>query len=109
MATMLDFSKAKKPTLPIKLPDDTIVHVYTPSKRMLEELLNVKDQLDGATQNDPDSINQLYDIAARLMSNNKTNRQMTGDDLGAMLDVGDIVTFFRVYTEFISELSTAKN
>lgn len=109
MATVLDFSKAKKPTLPIKFPDNSVIHVYTPSKRMLEQLLSIKDQLDGAAQNDPDSINQLYDIAARLMSNNKTGRQMTGDKLGEMLDVGDIVTFFRVYTEFINELSAVKN
>jgi hypothetical protein len=109
MSTVLDFSKAKKPTLPIKFPDNSVIHVYTPSKSMLEQMLNIKDQLNGATQNDPDSINQLYDIAARLMSNNKTARQMSGEELGEMLDVGDIVTFFRVYTEFIAELSAAKN
>lgn len=109
MSTVLDFSKAKKPTLPIKFPDNSMIHVYTPSKRMLEQMLDIKDQLDGAARNDPDSINQLYDIAARLMSNNKTGKQIAADWLGEMLDVSDIVTFFRVYSEFIAELSAAKN
>lgn len=109
MAKMLDFTKAKKPTMSIKLPDESTIQVYTPSKAMLEELVGIKDQLDEAIRDDRESLDELYNIAAKMMSNNKLGRKFTAEKVAEMLDVSDIVLFFRAYTEFIAELSKEKN
>jgi len=107
MPKILDLSK-KKPALPIKLPDDTLIRVYTPSKAMLEEFISIGAQIDRASD-DADALNQLYDVTARLLSNNAGGRKLSTKEVSEMLDVGDVIVFFRAYTEFITELSKEKN
>ena len=109
MAKVLDFSKAKKPTLPVKLPDESTVFVCVPTKGMLEELVGIKDQLDDVVQNDRESLDVLYGLVAKMMSNNKDGRKLTAEEVAEMLDVSDVVLFFHAYTEFIAELSKEKN
>ena len=107
MPKILDLSK-KKPTLPVKLPDETLIRVYTPTKGMLEEFITIGAQLEHASD-DSEALNQLYDVTARLMSNNAGGRKLSMKEVSDMLDVGDVIVFFRAYTEFITELSKAKN
>lgn len=109
MAKMLDFSKAKKPTLPVKLPDETVVHVYAPTKAMLEEFIELNDALDKAVNDDRESIEMLYDFVARCLSHNKLGRVITSEMLGEQLDVGDLILFAQTYASFIAELKNAKN
>ena len=109
MAKMLDFTKAKKPTLPIKFEDGSMVHVYIPSKADYEEIAEAKEYFDAAIDNDDESTDKLYEITARLMSNNKTGRVITGEQLMTYLDIGDLVVFFRAYTDFIAEAINEKN
>ncbi len=109
MAKMLDFSKAKKPTLPIKFDDGSMIHIYTPSKSEYEELGEAKEYFDAAIDDDAESTTKLYEITARLMSNNKTGRVITADELASYIDIGDMVVFYRAYTDFIAEAVTEKN
>lgn len=109
MAQMLDFTKTNKPILPIKLPDKSMVYVYTPSKAGLDELVEAKDKLDDIIDDDRESLTQLYDLAARLMSNNKADREFTGAELEKMFDTGDLVLFFTAYSAFIGEIYESKN
>lgn len=109
MAKMLDFSKAKKPTLPVKLPDETLIHVYAPTKAMLEEFVNLDAALGKAANNDQESIDLLYDFIARCLSHNKTGRVINAETLGDQLDVGDLILFANTYASFIAELKNGKN
>ncbi len=109
MAKMLDFSKAKKPTLPVKFDDGTMIHVYTPSKVEFDEMTDAQEYFDGALEGERESIDKLYEITARLMSNNKMGREITVEELAGYLDMSDIVVFFRAYAQFISEVIAEKN
>lgn len=109
MAKMLDFSKAKKPTMPVKFDDGSVIHVYTPAKGEIEEMLDAQEYFTGALDGERECIHKLYEITARLMSNNKMARVITVDELAAYIDVSDIVVFFRGYSDFIAEQSNAKN
>lgn len=109
MAKMLDFSKAKKPTLPIKFDDGSMIHIYTPSKVEFDEMTEAQEYFDNALEGDRESLHRIYDITARLMSNNKTGREITVDELAGYLDVSDIVVFFRAYAQFIAEIIAEKN
>lgn len=108
MAKMLDFSKAK-PTLPIKFADESVIHVYAPTKAMLEELLELDETMNKAAHNDRESITSLYEIGAHFMSRNKTGRELSPKYVEDMLDVGDIILFFRAYATFVAELKAEKN
>lgn len=109
MAKMLDFTKAKKPTLPIKFEDGSMVHVYTPSKAEYDELAVAQEYFATAIDDDAESSEELYKITARLMSNNKTGRVLAADELKTYLDIGDLVVFYRAYTDFITEAINEKN
>ena len=109
MAKMLDFTKTKKPTMPVKFDDGSIIHVYSPSKIEFEEMCEAQEYFDTALGGERESLHRLYDITARLMSNNKMGRKITVDELAGYLDISDIIVFFRGYTEFISEIVNAKN
>lgn len=109
MAKMLDFSKAKKPTLPVKFPDETIVHIYAPTKAMLEEFIELDTTMDKAIDNDHESVEVLYDFVARCLSHNKLGRVITPEYVGEQLDVGDLIVFARGYADFIAELKNGKN
>ena len=109
MAKMLDFSKAKKPTMPVKFDDGSMIHIYTPAKGEIEEMLDAQEYFNGALEGERESIYKLYEITARLMSNNKMAREITVEELAGYIDVSDIVVFFRGYSEFIAEQTNAKN
>lgn len=109
MAKMLDFSKAKKPTLPVKFPDETVIHIYAPTKAMLEEFIELDVALKKAAESDQESLDTLYDFVARCMSHNKFGREITPEYVGEQLDVCDLIVFARSYADFIAELKDGKN
>jgi hypothetical protein len=109
MAKMLDFSKVKKPTMPVKFDDGTVIHIYTPYKGDIEEMLDAQEYFSNAFDGDRECIHRLYEITARLMSNNKMGREITVEELAGYIDMSDIVVFFRAYSEFIAEQTNAKN
>ena len=109
MAKMLDFSRAKKPTLPVKFPDETIVHIYAPTKAMLEEFIELNATLEKAANSDRESMDVLYDFVARCLSHNKLGKVITPEYVGEQLDVGDLIVFARAYADFIAELKNGKN
>ena len=109
MTKMLDFTRAKKPTLPVKMPDGTILHVFAPTKRMLEEFIDLDKDLNNALNDDVESIATLYDFVARCLSNNKAGITIDCESLADVFDVGDLIVFARGYAGFIADLKNEKN
>lgn len=110
MARSLDFNNMKKRYLTVTLADEakTVLMIGTPTKAVLDSLLNMKDSLAGDDLTD-DAIEDLYDICARIMSRNKTGHKITKETVQELFDFEDIIVFIRAYTDFISEVSSAKN
>ena len=110
MAKALDFRKSKKPTLPVSLDDELTVNIYTPGKELLEELLDSQDEIESLKNNsDKDKLDVLYEMCARILSNNREKREFTPEEIAEYLDTRDVVVLLRGYTAFIAELSNAKN
>lgn len=110
MSKTLNFNNLKKRYLTVTLPDEdqSVLMIGTPTKTIFDELLNMKDALEGASVTD-DAINDLYEICAKIMSRNKTGRVITMETVQDLFDFEDIIIFVRAYTEFINEVSSAKN
>lgn len=110
MAKMLDFRKSKKPTLPVTLDDDLVVNIYTPDKALLEELLDAQNDIRSLSDdNDREKLDALYDMCARIMSNNREKREFDTEEIEEYFDTRDVVRLIRAYTEFVAEVSNAKN
>lgn len=109
MPKILDFSKSKKPTVAMKLPDGTTVNLFTPSKELMEEILDSQEVFESASSGNREKLDELYNLAARLMSNNKEERDFSSDDVEGMLSTKDIQRFIHGYAEFVAEQSNEKN
>jgi hypothetical protein len=110
MSKTLNFNNLKKRYLTVTLADEkqSVLMIGTPTKAIFDELLNMKDALEGQNVTD-EAIDDLYAICAKIMSRNKTGRVVTKDTVQAMFDFEDIIVFIRAYTEFINEVSSEKN
>lgn len=110
MAKTLDFNNLKKRYLTVRLADEkqSVLMIGTPTKAIFDELLSMKDSLNSGNMNE-DAIDDLYEICAKIMSRNKTGRVITTEAVRDLFDFEDIIVFIRAYTEFINEVSSAKN
>lgn len=109
MARSLDFNNLKKRYWTVTLPDEnkTVLMISTPTKAVLDSLLTLKDSF-GEDLSD-DAIDDLYEICAKIMSRNKAGHVITKEAVQNCLDFEDIIVFIRAYTDFIVEVSSAKN
>ena len=110
MAKSLDFNKLKKQYMTVHLADEnnTVLMISTPTKAVLDSFLSLKDTLTAETMGD-DAIDELYEICANVMSRNKTGIKITKSQIEEIFDFEDIIVFIRAYSDFIAEVSNAKN
>ena len=109
----LDFNTMKKASLEIILNDEkqTKIHLYTPSKKLLIELVELSKELSTTTDDtiDIEGIDQLYAICAKVMSRNRENITISSDKLESIFDMEDLTIFLEAYIEFTAEVQSSKN
>lgn len=110
----LNFNKYRPPIMVVEMPDEenTVLHIMPPTVNLQEELRATVGELtallDGGK---PEQRAAFYDLAARLMSNNRDWLEITSEDLRKKyhLDVEDLTVFFHNYAEFVTGIEHAKN
>ena len=109
---MLDFNSIQQPTWPIKLKDETVVHLSVPSVDMIERLLAMAPELEEiASKKDGRSIRAAYDLVAQIMSCNDDGYAFTAEELRDKyrMTLLDMFKFVAGYMEFAKEIQDAKN
>lgn len=110
MSKTLNFNNLKKKYLTVTLADEkeTTLMVITPTKALLDSFLAMKDAI---TENDrgDEALDELYGICAKLLSRNKTGTHISKEMLEDIFDFEDIIIFVTAYTNFIHEVTSAKN
>jgi len=103
---VLDFNTRKKEYLTVKLHDEkkTVLMIGTPTKAVLQEFKALE-----VTASDEDTIDELYNVCAKVMSFNKGGIKITAKYLEGFFDIDDITAFFNAYAEFIKSVTEAKN
>lgn len=111
MAKTLDFNSIKRPTLPVVMMDEerTQIRLSTPTEAMVEELQAILPEL--TRESDANAIALWYELAAKLFSCNFDGIVVTTQDLRGKYRMGSdhLIIFFSAYTDFINEISNAKN
>lgn len=110
----LDFNSFVKPILQLTMKDDkqTIVNVSTPTKGLVTELQANFHALQAVlTEENEQTKDALYDLAARLISCNQDGLTVTADGLRRYykLTLADLVLFYTAYVDFLDEIKSAKN
>lgn len=114
MAKTLDFNVLTAPTLPLIMRDErrTEIIVTTPSEQLVEELQVVAPELERVLHaGDAESIKAVYNLAAKLISCNRSGLQVTAEDLRDKykLNLEALIVFYSVYLDFLNEITNAKN
>lgn len=106
MARSLNFNNIPKEYLTVTLPDDnhTTLMILSPTKGMIDDFSNISDN-DGNVE----SLTDLYDTCAKMMSRNKAGRKITTEMLEEWFDIEDIVIFYDAYMDFAHEVTGRKN
>jgi hypothetical protein len=114
MAKGLNFRNFAQPTLPINMNDaeETLFNITAPTVELVERLEANKDMMLKIFEaGDRSSLNELWKLAADLISCNRECRQVCADDLKGRygMDYQMLFAFFVAYIEFIDEIKSAKN
>lgn len=103
----LNFQALKKSYLDVTLTDGTVLHLGTPTKKLNDELVEIKKSLTSLT--DDENIDVLYRVCALILSRNKEGREISQDYVEANFDLEDLVILFKGYVDFITEIRNLKN
>lgn len=114
MAKKLDFNSVEPLVLELTMTDEarTRISVTTPTEALVEELQRVSPKLNAAIkEKNGASIEQVYDLAARLISCNVEGLKVTKDELRGKygLNLEKLLIFFGAYIDFINEITHEKN
>lgn len=106
---MLDFTKTKKKFLNVKLIDGNTVMVRMPTKKIFDELIDLEDNLRNLDMGNREQIEEVYNITARVLSNNLQNKEISSEYLSEIFDVEDISILFSSYINFVKGRSSDPN
>lgn len=114
MAQTLDFNIITPHTLPLVMRDErrTEIIVTTPSEKLVEELQTLAPELQEIlAEQTPESTKAVYELAAKLISCNRSGLQVTADDLRDKfkMNLELLIIFYNAYLDFLNEITNAKN
>jgi hypothetical protein len=114
MAKGLNFRSFAQPTLPITMNDsaETLFTLTAPSVELAERLEANQDTIIATFQKgDRESLDEIWALAASLISCNRECRQVTAEELKGRYGMSYymLFAFLQAYGEFIEEIESAKN
>lgn len=104
---MLDYTKIKKKTMQVKLYDGTTLLILMPKKKTYEKLAAIKSL--NVESLDEESIGDIYELAAEIISNNTRKKTYSAEEIGNMFDMDDILLLLNEYTSFAEEAEQDPN
>lgn len=110
----LDFNALNVPVLELTMQDEnkTTIQVVAPDEGLIEELMETGAELEAiAKKGDKQSIEVIYDLAARLINYNRSFVTVTSEELRSKykMNLFSAIIFFNAYFDFIKEIQNAKN
>lgn len=110
MSKSLNFNTIKKNIFTVTLADKdkTTLLITTPTKAIFENLLEMQDVNENSNV-DAETLNDLYETCAMIMSRNKAKIEVTREELENLFDFEDIMIFIKSYTQFVNDVASQKN
>ncbi len=125
----VNFQKAKRNYMVLTFDDkktvdgktveyERVLHVGMPKKRLFSAIMDMQEVMEQSRQSQTAKekresndrmIDELYDLTAKILSNNMTNEQITSEWVDEQLSLGEIKSFFEQYVKFISGEASSPN
>lgn len=114
MAKGLNFRNFNQPTLPINMndADETLFTITAPTVELVERLEANQEAITAVfARGNRESLNEIWELAAALISCNREHRTVTVADLKGKYGVSYemLYAFILAYSGFIKEIENAKN
>lgn len=113
MARTLDLNAEQSSLMDVTLKDSdhTVLHLDIPNERTVNELENIRSELQKVKNGDRNGSEVLYDFSARILSINQDFIKVTADELKTKYNMNliNVLTFLGAYMGAINELSDQKN
>lgn len=104
---MLDYTKVKRKTNPVKLPNGQTILLTMPKKKTFEKMAALE---DSAEQNNGEAaINEMYEVAAEILSNNIQKKHFTVDEVGKLLNIEEVKMLYTEYANFVNGVKSDPN
>lgn len=98
-----NFKDIKIDTLKITFEDGKSLTLRTPKLKLLKRAGNIKKD-DGA-----EAINEMIEVVAAILSNNKENRTITTDFVENEFDTSELISFLTHYFKWIGKVRQDPN
>ena len=102
---MLDLTGKNKTYLSIKMPDETIILVRQPTKRVLDALLELDEKMHATDLTDADGVREIYALLAEILSCNASRTPIELEYLEMEIDMVDLRAIYNAYVDFISGIA----
>ena len=103
MANSFSFNKIKRKYFNVQLKNNKTYLVQMPEKGTFERLIELKN-----TVGEEDSVRELYNCVAMMISNNKQGYKVTAKDI-AGYTIEEIMEFIKAYMGFVKGITEEKN
>lgn len=104
---MLDLSTIKVMYFDVKLPDETIINIKTPSLRMKNEIVQLPTKLQN--MNDIQQEQTLSELVSRILSRNIEARKITVEQVNSWFSEPVQNHIVNEYAAFIKRVGNQKN
>ncbi len=104
---LLDYTKIEKKKFPVKLRDGKTLILTMPQKKTFEKMANMEES--AAANGNGVSVEEMYEVAAEILSNNLQKRRFTADEVGKIFDIEDLTILYQRYSEFTSGVKSDPN
>lgn len=102
-----------RPVMQLAMPDGSTLHITLPNKSLITRLMRFKDTISEMQESsEPEAVlNEMYDLAAKLMSCNLKNRVITSEELSGEdgISLEFLTIFFKEYFDFVNSITNSKN
>ena len=101
-----------RPVMSLTLPNGEKLNLTLPTKGLISKLTGISQLLEGADENDADSVlESIYELTAQILSCNINGRVITKEFLESEegLDFEQVLIVFQEYKEFVNGVKESKN
>lgn len=113
MTRVLDLNSVQTSIMDLTLQDEkkTVVHLDFPSEALVTELKMMQDELESLKTGDRQAIEQIFELAAKLINCNLDLITVTAQELRSVyrMTVVSALKFFSAYLDFIKAIEHEKN
>ncbi len=106
---MYSFAEREKKYFDVELTDGTTLLLKMPKKSLFEKIANSQKASKNSDEDYVAAYNEVFEIAAEILSNNISNKTFTADDIEKIINVANASAFVKEYFIAVNAIANSPN